>query len=162
MVIDKFQKRRQTPPMIFSGFERTNHIKHKHGHIAKEKSELKIIKSGAYDAKMPVFLWNKSWRRIRKGRGQPTSQKWESALEGFKESGQNYWRQHLRKYVSCWSKERNHAWEGRAEIGNQKRKTDAWVELCGGICIRRTVVKAKYKSTPKQLVGAPGFIFDRV
>ena len=58
MVSYHFQWQRQTPPIILSGFENPDNGKHKNGYTAKEKLELKLIKSRADDPKVPILLWN--------------------------------------------------------------------------------------------------------
>ena len=58
---------------------------------------LKIIKAVVYDANVSVFFINKCWINIREGRGQPLPQNWESASDGFRELGQNYWHQYLKE-----------------------------------------------------------------
>ena len=58
MVSDNRQRRRQTTPIILSDFERTKNVNRKHGHTAKDKSEIKKIKYRAEEAKVPVLLYN--------------------------------------------------------------------------------------------------------
>ena len=53
---------------------------------------------------------------------------------------------------------KNQAWKGMISIGNHKRKTDAWVELHGGIWRWRTGGKYAYKRNANHLVGDPYFI----
>ena len=80
-LLGKSLRLKHTTPTILSGSERPGIIIQKHGHIASEKSELKSIKAGADDAKVPNFFFNEIWRTSREGRGQPTPHKREYALD---------------------------------------------------------------------------------